>query len=245
MDGKSHPLMLCAGVFIGAGIVLGVQSLEGFESVSKLLADESASAVVRNYGLLAAGLVTFAVAALRYGISVQQLAHEKHTRAQQHALEKHGNLNERYQQSAAMLGHESISIRQAGLFSLADIAKEAPKDFYIKVQSLYCGFLREASGRQKLLCPDWEEQFKTHIARRPDLPPIRADMEDAIQQFSRLRKKIVNAEEIEISENFKPVMTDLFMPGYNLVDLDLSRCILDGSILSDTIITHTSFRGSG
>lgn len=225
-------------VFIGgalAGIValLGIQKLVSYESLSILLNDESASAVVRNYGLLALGLVGIVTAMIRLSMADTQQRQDKRS-----------DLFDRFQKSSEMLNSENMAVRQAGLYTLAEIAKEQPNEFYIMVQSLFCGFLRNASTEQKQISGDWKMKLESHVARKPEWPDPRADMQDAIQLFSQLRNNISGSYSIELHADFVGDLSGLFLPGTRLTKVNLSSCLLKESVFCDTHLTLFDFGSS-
>lgn len=229
MQIRSQILMLIAGMFIGAAFLLSIQSIVVFDSIAALLADESASAVVRNYGLLAFGLFGIAAAVIRLAYTDTQQEQDKRS-----------DLFDRFQKSSHMLDSDNISVRQAGLYTLAEIAKEQPAEFYVMVQSLFCGFLRHESTQQRQSIEGLQETLKHFIARSPDWPAPRADVRDAISLFSQLRKVVPDSKKIEKNASFTPDLAGLFVPGYTLKELDLSRSVLSHSIFCDSNLLNVN-----
>lgn len=224
-------IVFIAGALAGIVSLLGIQKLTSYETISALLTDEAASAVVRNYGPLAVGVVGIVTALIRLS----------YTNTQQ-SQEKRSDLFERFRKSSEMLDSNNMAVRQAGIYTLAEIAKEQPAEFYIIVQSLFCGFLRHASAEQKELHGDWNATLKHYVARTPDWPPVRADMEDAINQFSQLRSSVSNSKRIEKTASYEAELRGLFIPGFTTFrDTDFSNSNLEQSVFCDTVLTCATF----
>lgn len=234
MHNNRKAILFSAGAIAGVFSLLGVQSLASYDSIAMLLADQSASAVARNYGLLAAGLIGLFVGSVRLTMASERQSQDKRS-----------DLFDRFQRSSEMLDSQNMAVRQAGLYTLAEIAKEQPADFYIMVQSLFCGFLRHASDQQKKLHGDWESTLKLYIARTPDWPSIRADMEDAIALFSQLRSVVPGSKGIEKRAEYKPGLKGLFIPGFtSFENLDFSNSNLEQSVFCDAVFATANFDGS-
>lgn len=223
-------ILFIAGAFVGVATLLAVQSLSGYESVTKVLSGKTESEVFRNYGLLAVGLVGVVAALIRLSYTDTQQRQDKRS-----------DLFERFRKSSEMLDSKNMAVRQAAIYTLAEIAKEQPAEFYIIVQSLFCGFLRHASAEQKQLCSDWEWTLKSHVARAPVWPPVRADMQDAISMFSQLRKVVPNSGQIEESAKYRPELAGLFVAGGTFVGVDFSNSNFEQSIFCDTKLTAIIF----
>lgn len=232
MHNYRKAILFFAGAIAGVFAVLGVQSLANYDSIADLFADQSASAVARNYGLLAAGLIGLFVGSVRLTMASERQSQDKRS-----------DLFDRFQKSSEMLDSKNIAVRQAGLYTLAEIAKEQPKEFYILVQSLFCGFLRHASNEQRALCQDFPKSKQDQPAIPRKWPTARADMQDAINLFTQLRKVVRQAVEIERAEKYGPDISGLFVPGYDWQSIDFSACKLDNCVLSDSTFTYANFKG--
>ena len=81
----------------------------------------SGSGTIRNIGLVAAGLIALPLAIWRAIVAERQA-----NTAQQ------GLLNERYQNGAAMLGNEVLSVRLGGIYALQRLAEDHPEQYHIQ-----------------------------------------------------------------------------------------------------------------
>jgi len=227
-------IVFIGGAFAGVVTLLGIQSLAGNNGVAAALQNQTASAVVRNYGLLAIGLVGIVTAIIRLSMADTQQRQDKRS-----------DLFDRFQKSSEMLNSENIAVRQAGLYTLAEIAKEQPNEFYVIVQSLFCGFLRQASVEQ------WNNEAENiKIQETADCPfepiawgPVRADIQDAIELFSKSRKVIKNSVNIEKAAEFKANLRGLYIPGGSFQHIDLTGCDLDTAKLDDAAFVAVTFNG--
>lgn len=90
------------------------------------------SEVLRNLGLL--GL----------GITGLWLAYDRtKTASRQADIAERGQNNERFQKAAEMLGHKRLSVREAGIFSLIELAKADMSNQCIPVQKVLCSYIKD------------------------------------------------------------------------------------------------------
>ena len=101
-----------------------------------LAGTESASATIRNIGLVIAGSLAIPLAIWRAVVADKQ-ASSAH---RQNAIAQHGQLNERYQKAAEMLGSDVLSVRIGGVHTLRDLAVEEPNQYHVRVMRLLCAF---------------------------------------------------------------------------------------------------------
>ena len=99
--------------------------------------EESVGSAIRNLVLVLA-----AIAALPLAIWRSKVAERQADTAQR------GQLDERYQKGAEMLGSGVLSVRLGAIDALSDLAFEHPEDYHMKVMSLLCAFARHP-GRNK------------------------------------------------------------------------------------------------
>lgn len=80
-----------------------------------------------------------------------EIAHEQVQAAQQQVQATlQGQLNERYQKSAEMLGSEVLSVRLGGIVALEHLALEHPKQHHADVMKLLFAFIRQPIEDQKV-----------------------------------------------------------------------------------------------
>lgn len=216
-------IMAIIGLLVGLVIITALfLGFSDSKSVA-LLTDESRSEIIRNYGIIAFGVLGFFFAGIRLLFLDRQ-----------HVLAKRSALFDRFQKSSAMLSDDNIAIRQAGIFSLTEIAMEEPDEFYILVQSLFCGFLRHASNELREHAATEDQNLAAESATRPEWPEPRADMVDALNSFGKLRQKLSRAKGLETGAEYKPNLSGLFVPGFKIVNQDFEDCDLRGAVFSDS-----------
>ena len=110
---------------------------------------------IRDYGLLIAAVVAFPLAFWRSRVA------ERQSGTAQQSL-----LNERYQQSAAMLGSDVLAVRLAGIYALQRLAEEHPRQYHIQIMRLFCAFVRnptvEGNDKAGLANHETGEATETH-----------------------------------------------------------------------------------
>lgn len=117
--------MWALGALLVLGIILSIVYWDW------LRGGDSASTTIRNVGLVSAGAVALWVAIWRSKIAERTL------------------LNDRYQQAAAMLGNELLSVRLAGIYALRELARQHRDEYHVQVIHLLCAFMRDR-GRESL-----------------------------------------------------------------------------------------------
>ena len=118
------------------GAILAIEVLLAVIHWEWLAGAESASATIRNIGLVIAGSLAIPLAIWRAVVADKQ-ASSAH---RQNAIAQHGQLNERYQKAAEMLGSDVLSVRIGGVHTLRDLAVEEPNQYHVRVMRLLCAF---------------------------------------------------------------------------------------------------------
>ena len=105
---------------------------------------ETGSTTVRNLGLVAGGLIAIWVAIWRGVVADRQAkASQDQVMASQDQAEtmQRGQLNERYQRGAEMLGSEIRHVRLGGIYALQRLAQEDPKQYRDQIMVLLSVFV--------------------------------------------------------------------------------------------------------
>lgn len=157
-------------------------------------------------------------------------------------ISRHSYRYDRYQNSANSLASNKMSVRQAGIYSLTELAIEDPQKFYLVVQDLLCGFIRERSEEQREIAK--HAPIEPNCAIKTEWPPRQGDLQDALNAFSKIRFRAKLAKKLELSSGVKPNLTGLFAPRYELISLDFSNCQLDGMVLADCFCDSSNFSNS-
>ena len=131
------------GFWIGASVAVGVGGLiVAFVWWDWLSEGASTSEVIRNVGLLVAGLVAFPLAIWRALVADRQASAAQ----RQTATAQQGLLNERFQKGADMLGSDNLSVRLGGIYALQSLALEYPEQYYVQCMRLLCAFVRNPAN---------------------------------------------------------------------------------------------------
>ena len=154
---------------------------------------ESRSTTIRNVGLIGGGAIAILIAYWRSRLAQQDL------------------LNKRYQEGAAMLGNDVLSVRLAGIYALERLAKDHPWDYHIEIMKLLCAFVRNPTGAVE--------------ARAEEL---REDVQAAMDAISACHARQLSLEE---RSGFQLDLRDADLRGASLSDANLSRALLKGAKL--------------
>ena len=92
---------------------------------------ESASATLRNVGLIVAAPIALVIAIWRSLVAYEQSETARRS------------LNEgRYQKASEMLGSSVLSVRLGGIYALCQLAEDHPREFHLQVVRLLSAFVR-------------------------------------------------------------------------------------------------------
>ena len=118
--------------------IMVVESLFALVFWDWLAGDESASATIRNVGLVIAGSLAIPLAVWRAVVADKQASSARH----QTTIAQKGLLNERYQKGAEMLGSAVLSVRLGGIYGLSSLAEDHPDQYHASIFQLLCTFVR-------------------------------------------------------------------------------------------------------
>ena len=180
-----------------------------------LSAEDSASAVIRNVGLVIAGSVAVPLAIWRALVADRQASAAQ----QQSGLAERSMLNESYQKGAEMLGSEVLSVRMGGIYTLQRLSERYPCFYHIEVMRLFCAFVRHPTKDKRVesLAESDEKQdgqTRTH----------RADVQDIMQAIGSRNPANIS---LERDEEFK-----LYLRGADMAYLQVRAAKLSGSWLT-------------
>ena len=192
----------------------------------------SRSEVIRNVGLLVAGLVAFPLAIWRALVADRQASAAQ----RQTATAQQGLLNERYQKGADMLGSEVLSVRLGGVFALQSLAWEYPEQYYLQCIRLLCAFVRNPTK-------DDSEDTSSDVYYRYDArtPKLREDVQ-AIMDFIGLRDDALIA--LEFKERFLLNLRRANLKHAALEGANLSNIDLNWANLSDARLAGANLSGA-
>ena len=189
---------------------------------------ESGSATVRNLGLLVVAIIGLPLAIWRSRVAERQAD-----------TAQRGLLNERYQVGAQMLGSDLLPVRLGGIYALARLAREHPRDYHTQIMNLLCSFV---------LHPDKKaSEVKAHEKHRgrskgvenvssERQQPVRQDVQEAMTAIgSRSKAQIKIEREEDYHLNLSGAyLVDVSMEGENLTGADLSYANLTKAGLEET-----------
>lgn len=166
--------------------------------------DASLSVVIRSLGLLILGIIALILAAIRTSTATRQTN-----------LSERGQNTERFQKAAAMLGDELLSLREAGIFALEELAKQDPKNHFMPVQKLLCAFIRDRSDQQRAI-------------KGEDATSKATDINEALASLAAVRKAVLWFFVIKA-----PV---------NINDAYFEECIAIGAQLQSIVCDRNAFK---
>ena len=190
---------------LGAAITLSIKFWDW------LGGGESGSTTIRNLGLIIAAVIGLPIAIWRSILAQRQ------AETAQRSL-----LNERYQKGAEMLGSEVLSVRLGGIYALAQLAREYPKQYHTPIMSLLC-FL--ACNPPKLR--------KATADKEP-----RADVQAIMQEIATR-----NEAQLRV-ENPVRTLSGACLEGIDVSKGNLSGLFLDGVSLKRAILHGTNLSGA-
>ena len=178
---------------------------------------------IRDYGLLIAAVVAFPLAFWRSRVA------ERQSGTAQQSL-----LNERYQQSAAMLGSDVLAVRLAGIYALQRLAEAHPQQYHIQIIQVFCAFARD---------PTSDKSEAAERAMADAGTELRQDVQAVITAISTCHARQL---ELEKDEEFrldlrKAQLIRAHLVDANLSGADLSGANLLGSTLSIADLSKTIF----
>lgn len=206
---------------------------------------ESNSAIIRNVGLVLAGLIALPLATWRSWVAWRQaeVAHQS-------------LLNERYQKAAEMLGNENLSVRLGGVYALQALIEEQPEQYYVSCMRLLCAFVRNPPPDKQL--PSLSDREMTNsrggIKLRGDVQAV-IDMmrtrDDRLIALESEKRFVVDFRGADLrgsnlwNVNFTKVdLRDADLSGASAVRANMSHVGLSGARLYKTILASADLSGA-
>ena len=220
---------------------------EGFRNW--LVGNDSGSAMIRNYGLIAGGVIAAALAVWRSRVAERQAA-----------TAERGLLNDRFQKGAEMLGSKVLPVRIGGIYGLKQLAGEYPEKYHVEVMRLFCSFVRGGTAGG-MFVEDGKAVLDAIGARRKCHQRLERDAEywldlssASLEHASLLDANLSSLElgAVEGDARPKPRCTDLSgancreanFGSANLKNVDLSRAFFLGANLSDVDLSGANLSGA-
>ena len=186
------------------------------------------STTLRNIGLLSGGAIAIVLTIWRSSTSEQQTKISQ----QQVTVSEQSLLNQRYERGVEMLGSDVLIVRIGGIYALANLARERPRQYHIQAIESLCGFVRHPtpSGTDPVVKLDEDD---------PTVRPIiRGDVQAALNAICKRSKEGI---EIERSQQFRPDLSGADLRGINAASLDFSFVDLPGANLSHAQLQSATF----
>jgi len=131
-------------------------------------------------------------------------------------LAQEGQITQRFNDAIEHLGSDKAEVRLGGIYALARIARDSPKD-YSSVMRVFCSYVRE-------------------MTKRAPAEPVSAEVQAILTMIAgRAIEHESDEDEIDLSE--------AYIPGVNLHRAQLERIRLDGTNLSRATLTGAFLRG--
>ena len=190
-------------------------------------------AIVRDIGVFAGAAFALLFAGWRgWAADRQAIAARDRADTAQRVL-----LNDRYQQSAEMLGSNVIAVRLGGIYALVHLAAEYSSDYHIQVMRLLCTFARE---RKNGLIGHEEESIADLSTTVPHPPDEVQAIVWAIGDRSDDQRDL----ERNTAERFEVDLDGLYFAGGNAEGTDLSGINLQRAQLSMANLAQVDLSGT-
>ena len=205
------------------------------EGVSESEVIASRSDVIRNVGLLVAGLVAFPLAIWRALVADRQAS-----AAQQ------GVLSERYQKSVDMLGSDLLSVRLGGIYALQSLIEEYPEQYYVQTMRSLCAFVCNPPK-------DDDVDVNSYVDDRSGarIPKLREDVQAVMDVMRNRGDTLITLKRREgfrlnmRRANLKyAALDDLNLSNVDLSDANLSFARLAGADLTGTSLIGANLTGT-
>lgn len=169
----------------------------------------------RNIALIAAAGIGLPLAILRSWTAYKQAQ----TGQSQLNLAEKGQKYGRYQKGSEMLGSELMSEREAGIFSLSNLAQEDMENFYFVVQKILCQFVRQTTHDRK---EEWESDQK--VFGPYNFPAPVDDVQTTMKELARMNSRRLSLLETHPNTTGISARIDLsgvILSGFSFANLDL------------------------
>lgn len=132
-------------------------------------------------------------------------------------LGQEGQITQRFNDAIEHLGSDKPEVRLGGIYALARIARDSPKD-HISVMHVFSSYIRETTRRTKA-------------------EPVASEVQAILTMIAR-RTLEYESEEDEID------LRDAYIPGVNLRNAQLEHVRFDGATLSRAIFENAFLRSA-
>ena len=207
-----------------------------------LRGEDSASATIRNAGIVIAGSVALPLALWRALVADRQAS----ATYRQSVTARQSLLNERYQKGAEMFGNSAPSVRLGGIYALGGLAKENPARYHVQVMSLFCEFVRQPREFSDERLADSEAvpaELPADIQAALDVIGARGDQELEVEQLAKYRLDLRRAE-LSSARLESANLSAVRLAWACLTRAGLGRANLTGAILNQAELTGASLGGA-
>ena len=223
---------------VAAAVVLAVVGVPWFwgEWIQAILEEwESGSTVIRNFGLIVAGVlaVPFLLWRTRTADRQAQAARDQVAISNnQTDIAQQTLMNERYQKGAEMLGNPILSVRLGGIYALERLAKEFPDRYHVEVMKLFCAFVR---------FPLHDPMLESGLGGGERTSLIRQDVQAALDGIGNRTETDVALEE---KARYKLDLAGVVLLGACLESANLSSVDLRSANLAGSTLRHINLSGA-
>ena len=207
-------------------MVLIISTLVTLSYWDKLIEGESISSIIRNIALVAAAAIGLPLVIWRSWVVQQQVE-----------IAQRGLLNERYQNSAEMLGSDILSVRLGGIYTLGRLAEESPQDYHIRVMELLCAFVRYPPKELEVITQHEDSNSENDPPKDDKQSLTRVDIRAAMQSIGSRNAKRIDIEKLA---GYKPVLNSSNLRNQDLRGLNLSEARFERADLSGAYFSKTN-----
>ena len=198
---------------------------------------ESWSAIIRNFGLVIAAGIALPLAIWRSIVASRQA-----TTAQL------GLLNERYQKGSEMLGNKGLSVRLGGIYALARLARERPRDYHVQIMGFLCAFVRHASRKAGEVAESIKGDDSTQIVESDGGSheevidrPVGEDVQEAMRAICNRSEAQIEIEQVA---KLRSNLVGANLSGADLQDVDVAGVNLRNANLSGAYLWNANLSGA-
>jgi hypothetical protein len=184
---------------------------------------ESWSTIIRNFGLVAAAVFALWFARKRILVADRQAD-----------TAQRGLLNERYQKGAGMLDNKGLSVRLCGIYALARLARERPRDYHVQIMGSLCAFVRHASRKAGEVAESIKGDDSTQIVESDGGSheevidrPVGEDVQEAMRAICNRSEAQIEIEQVA---KLRSNLVGANLSGADLQDVDVSGANLRNAI---------------
>ena len=162
----------------------------------------------------------------------------------------------RYYRGAEALGHDRISVRLGGIYTLAKLRAEAPHSYAHQVAQLLCAYVRNppADGQEPSKTAGLREDVQAAVQALGDVPPDvpsdpgsmdlrRADLRHLTMEKANLSGALLDGADLSEACLSEVQLIETSLTGTRLIEAELSGVILKNANLADASLAGATLIG--